>query len=96
MHRSEAYLTSSGISRVPCTGSKNPCCLLQDAFRALQVDPSVSAQVHFVSSLYYKHKQEFADFYKASLQYLAFISSDSLPTDTRLVSTQRLRVTSTS
>ncbi|KAK9816790.1 hypothetical protein WJX72_005132 [[Myrmecia] bisecta] len=48
------------------------------------VDPSVSAQVHFVGSLYYKHKQDFANFYKSSLQYLAFISSDNLPTDTRL------------
>ena len=50
-----------------------------------QVDPSVSATVHYVRSLWYKHQKDFAEFYKSSLLYLAFISSDSLPTDQKLV-----------
>ncbi|KAK9901657.1 hypothetical protein WJX75_006977 [Coccomyxa subellipsoidea] len=48
------------------------------------VDPSVSAIVHYVRSLWYKHQKDFAEFYKSSLLYLAFISSDSLPTDQKL------------
>ncbi len=53
---------------------------------SVQVDPAVSAIVHYVRSLYYKYKKSFADFYKASLLYLAFISSDSLPQEQKLVS----------
>lgn len=49
-----------------------------------QVDPSVSAVVHYVRSLWYKHQKDFAEFYKSSLLYLAFISSDSLPPEQRL------------
>ena len=45
----------------------------------------MSAMVHYVSSLYYKHEQNFAEFYKSSLLYLAFISSDALPTNVKLV-----------
>jgi 26S proteasome regulatory subunit N9 len=52
---------------------------------ALQVDPSVSAVVHYVRSLWFKHQKDFAEFYKASLLYLAFISSDALPPEQRLV-----------
>ncbi len=50
-----------------------------------QVDPSVSAIVHYVRSQWYKHQKDFAEFYKSSLLYLAFISSDSLPADVKLV-----------
>ena len=52
----------------------------------LQVDPAVSAIVHYVRSLYFKYKKSFADFYKSSLLYLAFISSDDLPQEQKLVS----------
>ena len=50
-----------------------------------QVDPGVSAAVHYVSSLYYKAKKDFAEFYKSSLLYLAFVSSDKLEHDYKLV-----------
>mmetsp|Transcript_18359 Transcript_18359/g.51454 ORF Transcript_18359/g.51454 Transcript_18359/m.51454 type:complete len:389 (-) Transcript_18359:270-1436(-) len=48
------------------------------------VDPSVNASVHYVRSQYYKHSKNFAEFYKSSLMYLAYVSSDSLPTDYKL------------
>ena len=50
-----------------------------------QVDPAVSAVVHYVRSLYYKTEKSFAEFYKSSLLYLAFISSDKLPQEQKLV-----------
>ena len=49
------------------------------------MDPSVSAIVHYVRSLYYKQQRDFAEFYKSSLLYLAFISMDSLPEEQKLV-----------
>lgn len=48
------------------------------------VDPSVSAAVYYVSSLYYKVKKDYAEFYRSSMMYLAFISSDSLSYDFKL------------
>ena len=45
----------------------------------------MSAIVHYVRSLYYKQQRDFAEFYKSSLLYLAFISIDSLGDDQRLV-----------
>lgn len=48
------------------------------------VDPSVSAIVHLVASLYYKQKRNFAEFYKASLLYLAYTQTDALPPQQRL------------
>ena len=51
----------------------------------LQVDPSVNAVVHFVRSQYFKHKKDFAEFYKSSLLYLAYISSEALPEEQKLV-----------
>ena len=54
-------------------------------FAAVQVDPSVSAVVHASRSLYFKEEKDFAEFYKSSLLYLAFISSDALPESVRLV-----------
>lgn len=49
-----------------------------------QVDPTVSSSVYYVSSLYYKQTKNFVEFYKASLLYLAYVSSDALPPDFRL------------
>ena len=49
------------------------------------MDPSVSAVVHASRSLYFKEEKDFAEFYKSSLLYLAFISSDALPESVRLV-----------
>ncbi len=51
------------------------------------MDPGVSAAVHYVSSLYYKAKKDFAEFYKSSLLYLAFVSSDKLEHEYKLVRT---------
>jgi 26S proteasome regulatory subunit N9 len=49
--------------------------------RISDVDPSVSAAVHFVASLYYKGISNYAEFYRSTLMYLSFVSSDSLPED---------------
>ncbi|KAF8061975.1 RPN9A [Scenedesmus sp. PABB004] len=48
------------------------------------VDPSVSAAVHYVSSLYHKLKQDYAAFYRSTMMYLAFVSSDGLAADFKL------------
>eukprot|EP00877_Chromochloris_zofingiensis_P005250 jgi/Chrzof1/14726/Cz09g13170.t1 len=48
------------------------------------VDPSISASVYYVSSLYYKAKHDYAEFYKSSMMYLAFVSSEDLPYDFKL------------
>ena len=45
------------------------------------VDPSVSATTHYVSSLYFRAVSDYAEFYRSSLMYLSFVSSDSLPDD---------------
>eukprot|EP00249_Psilotum_nudum_P018257 c26716_g1_i1 orf=575-1735(-) len=42
------------------------------------VDPSVHASYHWVSSQYHKSRQEFAEFYKSALMYLAYTSVESL------------------
>lgn len=51
------------------------------------VDPSVHASVHWVSSQYYKSRQEFAEFYKSALLYLAYTSVETLSEDFKLVCT---------
>lgn len=57
----------------------------KETLDALQnVDPAVSAVVHYVRSQYYKCQKSFAEFYKSSLLYLAFISSDNLPQEQKL------------
>ncbi|PNW70800.1 hypothetical protein CHLRE_17g734516v5 [Chlamydomonas reinhardtii] len=45
------------------------------------VDPSVSAAVYYVTSLLAKAQSAYADFYRSSLMYLSFVSSDSLQPD---------------
>ncbi|KAF7829174.1 26S proteasome non-ATPase regulatory subunit 13-like protein B [Senna tora] len=42
------------------------------------IDPSVYASYYWVSSQYYKFRQEFAEFYKSALLYLAYTSVESL------------------
>jgi 26S proteasome regulatory subunit N9 len=67
-----------------------PACkkMIEDGRETLDtladVDPSVSAAVYYVSSLFNKCKQDYAEFYKSSLMYLAFVSSESLATDFKL------------
>ena len=48
----------------------------------------MSAAYYFNKSLLHKQQKDFAEFYKSSLLYLAFISSDALPQDVKLVSRQ--------
>lgn len=42
------------------------------------IDPTVYASYYWVSSQYYKSRQEFAEFYKSALLYLAYTSVESL------------------
>ncbi|KAL5700878.1 26S proteasome non-ATPase regulatory subunit 13 B [Ranunculus cassubicifolius] len=42
------------------------------------IDPSVYASYHWVSSQYHKSRQEFSEFYKSALLYLAYTSVESL------------------
>ncbi|KAI4314532.1 hypothetical protein L6164_027431 [Bauhinia variegata] len=56
--------------------------LLEDGKSTLDsmtdIDPSVYASYYWVSSQYHKFQQEFADFYKSALLYLAYTSVESL------------------
>ncbi|KAM2503774.1 hypothetical protein PS1_037762 [Malus domestica] len=60
-------------------GCKN---LLEDGKTTLDsmtdIDPSVYASYYWVSSQYHKFRQEFAEFYKSALLYLAYTSVESL------------------
>ncbi|CAI5467456.1 unnamed protein product [Closterium sp. Yama58-4] len=65
------------------SGDRKECKALLDEGRAIidsmaDLDPSVHASVHWVSSQYYKSKQDFAEFYKSALLYLAYTSVDTL------------------
>ena len=54
-------------------------CLAKVAHKLdTQVDPDVSAAVCLASSQYYKYVKDFAQFYKSSLLYLAFVSTKDL------------------
>lgn len=48
------------------------------------VDPAVSAAVHYTASILHKAQRDYANFYKATLHYLAFVSSESLHYDFKL------------
>ncbi|XP_022862736.1 26S proteasome non-ATPase regulatory subunit 13 homolog B-like [Olea europaea var. sylvestris] len=49
------------------------------------IDPSVYACYYWISSQYHKSRQEFADFYKNALLYLAYTSVQSLSESFKLV-----------
>jgi 26S proteasome regulatory subunit N9 len=63
--------------------------LLEDGKSTLDsmtdIDPSVYASYYWVSSQNYKHRQEFADFYKSALLYLAYTAVESLSDSFKLV-----------
>ena len=63
--------------------------LLEDGKTTLDsmtdIDPSVYASFYWVSSQYHKARQEFAEFYKSALLYLAYTSVESLSESFRLV-----------
>lgn len=46
-------------------------------------DPSVSAAIHYVASRYHKVKEDYAEFYKSGMLYLAYVSCELLPRETR-------------
>ena len=48
------------------------------------VDPQVSASVHYVAMQYHKEQKEYAAFYRSALLYLAYVSQDALPEEFRL------------
>ncbi|OAY30039.1 26S proteasome non-ATPase regulatory subunit 13 homolog B [Manihot esculenta] len=56
--------------------------LLEDGKSTLDsmtdIDPTVYANYYWVSSQYHKYRQEFAEFYKSALLYLAYTSVESL------------------
>ncbi|KAL7188117.1 hypothetical protein ACSBR1_038055 [Camellia fascicularis] len=64
-------------------GSQKECKkLLEDGKSTLDsmtdIDPSVYANYYWVSSQYHNSRQEFAEFYKSALLYLAYTSVESL------------------
>ena len=63
--------------------------LLEDGKSTLDsmtdIDPSVYASYYWVSSQNYKHRQEFAEFYKSALLYLAYTAVESLSDSFKLV-----------
>ncbi|CAL5359485.1 unnamed protein product [Camellia sinensis] len=64
-------------------GSQKECKkLLEDGKSTLDsmtdIDPSVYANYYWVSSQYHKSRQEFAEFYKSALLYLAYTLVESL------------------
>ncbi|KAJ6811438.1 26S proteasome non-ATPase regulatory subunit 13-like protein B [Iris pallida] len=64
-------------------GNQKECKkLLEDGKTTLDnmtdVDPSVHASYYWISSQYHKSRQEFAEFYKSALLYLAYVTVESL------------------
>lgn len=51
-----------------------------------EVDPSVQASVFWVQSQYCKSRQDFAEFYRAALLYLAYVAPHTLTEPFKLVS----------
>lgn len=71
-------------------GEPKECKKLLDEGKATldnmtDIDPSVYASYHWVSSQYYKSRQEFAEFYKCALLYLAYTTVESLSENFKLV-----------
>lgn len=71
-------------------GDKKECkTLLEEGKSTLDsmtdIDPSVYSSYYWVSSQYHKSRQEFADFYKSALLYLAYTSVESLSEPFKLV-----------
>lgn len=74
MHVAEKQLEAGDVAATKLATEEGAAALE----RLAEPDPSVSAAVHYVSSLYFKLKKDYARFYRASMQYLAFVSSDAL------------------
>ncbi|KAJ6814054.1 26S proteasome non-ATPase regulatory subunit 13-like protein B [Iris pallida] len=70
-------------------GNQKECKkLLEDGKTTLDdmtdVDPSVHASYYWISSQYHKSRQEFAEFYKSALLYLAYTTVESLSNEFKL------------
>lgn len=71
-------------------GNQKECKnLLEDGKTTLDsmtdVDPTVHASFYWISSQYHKARQEFAEFYKNALLYLAYTTVESLSESFKLV-----------
>ncbi|RRT63160.1 hypothetical protein B296_00002139 [Ensete ventricosum] len=71
-------------------GSQKECKKLLEEGKSMldsmtDVDPTVHANYYWISSQYHKSRQEFAEFYKSALLYLAYTSVESLSAPFRLV-----------
>ncbi|GER26784.1 26S proteasome regulatory subunit family protein [Striga asiatica] len=71
-----------GLSKLE-QGDQKECKKLLDAGKSTldsmtDIDPSVYASYYWVSSQYHKSRQEFAEFYRSGLLYLAYTSVESL------------------
>ncbi|KAI3438613.1 hypothetical protein D9Q98_001036 [Chlorella vulgaris] len=55
----------------------------EDLESLTDVDPQVSASVFYAASLYHKQQKEYAQYYRATLMYLAYVSQDTLPQEFR-------------
>lgn len=53
----------------------------EDLDKLSDVDPSVSAAVYYVKGLYHRTVKEYAEYFRSTLMYLSFVSSDTLPED---------------
>jgi len=56
----------------------------------VEADSTVHAAVYFVAAQVAKAKQEFAEFYKAGVLYLAHVAAEALPEATKLVRSRTL------
>ncbi|RZR96327.1 hypothetical protein BHM03_00025308 [Ensete ventricosum] len=75
-------------------GSQKECKKLLEEGKSMldsmtDVDPTVHANYYWISSQYHKSRQEFAEFYKSALLYLAYTSVESLSAPFRLVTNAR-------
>lgn len=71
-------------------GNQKECKKLLDDGKTMldsmtDVDPSVHASFYWISSQYHKSRQEFAEFYKNALLYLAYTTVESLSDSFKLV-----------
>ncbi|CAH2078575.1 unnamed protein product [Thlaspi arvense] len=74
--------TQIALFKLEQGGQKECKKILDDVKSSLDsmtdIDPSVYANFFWVSSQYHKYRQEFSDFYKNALLYLAYTSVESL------------------
>lgn len=81
----ETHVTQNKVALGQLSEAKDEVTQQHDTLDAIQdADPCVSAAVHYTASALYKAQQDYAKFYKSTLHYLAFVSSDTLLNDFKL------------